>query len=73
MSELILIFEGSDLESSILRSQLEEEKIGVIVKSDANAGRIAGFGAVGATGVYVMQDSLAKASEIVTAFKARHQ
>lgn len=70
MSDLILIFEGTDSESQILKHQLEAAGIPSMSKSEANSAAIAGFGSFASSKVYVSSDNHGKASEIVKTFQA---
>ncbi len=70
MDNLILIYSGSDSEAGILKHQLDAAGIPSMLKSEVNAGHIAGFGAFGSCKVYINPDDQEQASEIVETFQA---
>lgn len=72
MSELVLIFEGTDTEAGILKNLLEGANIPSLLKSAVNSAAIAGFGSVGSCAVYISPGDTDKAAEIVNQFKTRH-
>lgn len=73
MSELVLLFEGTDIEAGILKNQLETVNIGAMLKSETKAAASAGFGSVGSScAVYVLQGEKDKAVEILEDFKTRN-
>ncbi|OEK04953.1 DUF2007 domain-containing protein [Roseivirga misakiensis] len=73
MSELKLIYEGTDIESQILKSQLAEAGINSLLRSEANDGRIAGFGTFGSSRLFISEIDTKNAMEIVALFKTRNQ
>lgn len=72
MSELVRIFEGSDIEAAILKDQLEAVNIGAMLKSETNSAAAAGFGSLGFCAVLVLQGDKDKASEVLEEFKSRN-
>lgn len=70
MSDLILIFEGTDSESQILKHQLEAVGIQSLLKSEIKSAAIAGFGSFGSSKVYISPNDEEKASEVVKTFQA---
>lgn len=73
MSELVRIFEGSEIEAEILKAQLEAVNIGAMVKNQTNSSATAGFGSIGsACAVFILQDDKDQASKILEEFKSRN-
>ncbi len=72
MSELTLVFEGSNIQSDILKGLLEDANIGVFIKNNSESARTAGFGHFGSTEVYIRQADLEGAREIVQEFKSKN-
>lgn len=70
MSDLVLIFEGSNTESQILKHQLDTAGIQSLIKSEAKSAAIAGFGSFGSSQVYVGPGDHEKAAEIVKTFQS---
>jgi len=73
MSELVLIFKGSDFESQILKSQLEDAGVKALLKSQTNSAAIAGFGSIAASSVYINQGDSENAAQVIEAFKANNR
>lgn len=72
MSELLLIFEGTNIEAEILKNQLEAADIQALLKSETNSAAIAGFGSIGSCAVYITRGNSDKATAIVEEFKSRN-
>ena len=70
MNDLLLIFEGSNTESEILKHQLEAVGIQSLLKSEVNSANIAGFGSFGSSKVYVSPDNREEASQIAKSFQS---
>ncbi|MCE7995604.1 MAG: hypothetical protein HEP71_26735 [Roseivirga sp.] len=70
MSDLILIFQGTDTESQILKHQLQAKGIESLIKSEANSAAIAGFGAFGLSKVYISSGDQELATEVAKTFQA---
>ena len=70
-SKLVKIFTGSDFLCTLLKGNLEEAGIEAYVKSQNEAARVAGFGMLGISEVYVLESNITGATEILVAFEAR--
>lgn len=72
MSELVLIFEGTDIEAGILKNLLEGADIQSLLKSETKSAAIAGFGSIGSCALYISQGDSDIATKIVQEFKSRN-
>lgn len=64
------IFSGSEILAIALQSRIEAAGIGVVVKNNIQAARMAGFGQSGqAVEVFVEEYNMTKAEPIIEAFK----
>ncbi|MFY0592328.1 putative signal transducing protein [Roseivirga sp.] len=73
MSDLKLIYEGTDFESQILKAQLEDVGIKALLRSEANDGNIAGFGTAGSCRLFINELDLEPAQTVIEVFKTRNE
>ncbi|MCB9256016.1 MAG: DUF2007 domain-containing protein [Chitinophagales bacterium] len=70
-SKLIKIYTASDFLCILFRTHLEENGIEAYVKSQSESARLAGFGMLGMSEVFVLENKLEKASALLIDFEAR--
>jgi hypothetical protein len=73
MEDFISIYEGSNIQADILRNQLEDLGINVLLKSDSDAGLSAGFGSLDTCTVLISKSDLEKAEETINNFKEKNE
>lgn len=72
-SKLVKIYTASDFLCILLRTHLEENGIEAFVKSQSESARLAGFGMLGMSEVYVLESNLEESKALLQAFEERQE
>ena len=65
------VWTGKDLLAGFLKSELEDQNIEVLIKSETESGRLAGFGTSRLAQVYVRTENYEKVKTYVEDFEGR--